>query len=97
LFPCRNNPLQRFGERYGHYFVDNEFLGRSALGNCISIAQRTAANISKSGKAYEIEVVAPGFDKEGHGNQRASGHIDGKSRQKSKAQFAGKRIHHARI
>jgi len=64
LFPRRNNPFQRFGERYGHYFGDNEFLGRSPLGDHISIAPHTAANISKNGEAYEIEVVAPGFDKD---------------------------------
>jgi len=61
LFPRRNNPFQRFGERYGHYFGDNEFLGRSPLGDHISIAPHTAANISKSGKAYEIEVVERSF------------------------------------
>lgn len=64
LFPRRNNPFHRFGERYGHYFGDNEFLGRSPLGDHISIAPHTAANISKNGETYEIEVVAPGFNKD---------------------------------
>ncbi|MCS7018794.1 MAG: Hsp20/alpha crystallin family protein [Cytophagales bacterium] len=64
LFPRRNNPFQRFGDRYGHYFGDSEFLGRSPLADYISVAPHTAANISKNAEAYEIEVVAPGFDKE---------------------------------
>lgn len=64
LFPRRHNPFRRFGEHYGHYFGDNEFLGRSPLGDHISIAPHTAANVSKSKDYYEIEVIAPGFDKD---------------------------------
>ncbi|WP_448518913.1 Hsp20/alpha crystallin family protein [Rhodoflexus sp.] len=64
LFPRRNNPFRRFGEHYGHYFGDNEFLGRSPMGDHISIVPHTAANISKNGDYYEIEVVAPGFSKD---------------------------------
>ncbi|MCS6968566.1 MAG: Hsp20/alpha crystallin family protein [Cytophagales bacterium] len=90
VFPRRHNPFYRFGERYGHFIGEGEFLGRSALGENISIAPHSATNISKNEEFYEIEVIAPGFDKDDIEISLHQGILTVKADKKVKRKSSGK-------
>jgi HSP20 family protein len=58
-----SSPFGRFGSHYGTLIDPGHFLGRNAIGENISLAPHSLANVSREEQSYEIEVVAPGFEK----------------------------------
>lgn len=58
----RNNPFQRIGDSYGHFFDPHHFMGRSAFED--SWLTKPLANIIKNENGYYIRVRVPGFAKE---------------------------------
>ena len=63
MLKVNEGPFDRFGGRFGRIIDPEHFLGRSAFDIPYSRSfPRT--NVSKSGEAYHIDLLVPGFSRE---------------------------------
>ncbi len=63
LLPIYEGRFDRFGSRFGNIIDPDHFLGRTAFD--IPAKSFPLTNLQKSGEAYAIELLVPGFDRNG--------------------------------